>query len=168
MNNNELQNILDQTIVDFDNSTEATPAVIQSRRERIIELEEAIKSLPQSVGMDEYNEGRITHHFATGVYGRELFIPKGSLIVSKIHRGKTFNVIAQGLIAVICPVRGYNVYEAPYSFVSEPFTKRVVMALEDTIWITSHGTDKTDLEEIEEEIIAKDFSQENLFIGGPV
>lgn len=165
MNNNELQNILDQTIVDFDNSTEATPAVIQSRRERIMQLEEAIKSLPQSVGMDEYNEGRIKHHFAGDIYGRELFIPKGSILVSKIHKSHTLNTLSQGVIAIICPVRGYTVYEAPFSFVSEPFTKRVGIAIEDCVWITSHKTDKTDLKEIENEIIAEDFSQENLFIG---
>lgn len=153
-----------QVIADFSNAVELTPEVLQSRRERIVALEEAISTLPGSYGMDEFNEGKIHHHFATGVYGRELFIPAGNVIVSKIHRGKTFNVIAKGRIAVICPHRGYNIYEGPHCFVSEPFTKRVVIALEDTLWITSHGTDKTDLDEVEEEIIAKDFSEAKLLV----
>jgi len=160
----ECNDTLNSMIVDFSRDTENTPAVVQARRDRIVELEKAIAVIPGSYGMDEFNEGKIHHHFGTGVYGRELFIPKGNIIVSKIHRGKTFNVIAKGRIAVICPNNGYNVYDGPYCFVSEPFTKRVVIALEDTLWITSHGTHKTDLLEVEEEIIAKDFSESKLFI----
>lgn len=155
------ENIRD-IIIDFSNRTTLTQEILESRRERILSLEKALKILPDSYGMKEFNEGKIHHHFGTGVYGRELFIPKGNIIVSKIHRGKTFNVIARGKIAVICPNNGYNVYEGPYCFVSEPFTKRVVISLEDTLWITSHGTNKTDLDEIEEEIIAKDFSESKL------
>lgn len=157
MNELECKNMIDSVIADFSNEAPLTPELLQSRRERICALEAAMTSIPDSYGMDEFNEGRVTHHFGTGVYGRELFIPKGNMIVSKIHRGKTFNVIAQGVIAVISPDKGFNIYEGPTCFVSEPFTKRVVIALEDTLWITSHGTDKTDLDEVEEEIIAKTF-----------
>jgi hypothetical protein len=153
-------------MIDFNAKAELTPALLESRRARVLELEAAMQTLPDSYDMDEFNDGKVTHHFGSGVYGRELFIPKGNVIVSKIHRGKTFNVIAKGRIVVICPHKGYNVYEGPQCFVSEPFTKRVVIALEDTLWITSHGTDKTDLVEIEDEIIAKDFSQVTLLKAG--
>lgn len=151
-------------IADFSNDlAEVTPEIVSSRRSRILALEKAMQSLSDSYGMAEFNEGKIHHHFGSGVYGRELFIPKGNMIVSKIHRGKTFNVIAKGKIAVICPNNGYNVYEGPFCFVSEPFTKRVVIALEDTLWITSHGYNGNEnLDEVEEEIIAKDFSECNL------
>lgn len=156
---------LKSMIADFSAETALTPELLSSRRERICDLEEAMKTLPDSYDMEEFNEGKITHHFGTGVYGRELFIPKGNVIVSKIHRGKTFNVIAKGVISVICPNNGYNTYEGPHCFVSEPFTKRIVIAHEDTLWITSHGTDKTDLDEVEEEIIAKDFEEIKLLKG---
>lgn len=168
MNLVECDAALKGMIVDFSNQTEVTPALVESRRERILALEQAMQNLPASYNMQEFNEGKINHHFATGVYGRELFIPKGNVIVSKIHRGKTFNVIARGRIAVICAHKGYNVYEGPFCFVSEPFTKRIVIALEDTLWITSHGTDKTDLDEVENEIIAKDFSEAKLLTGEKV
>lgn len=160
----ECLNTLTGLIADFSRETALTPQLVEERRERIVQLEDAMKTLPASYDMQEFNEGKVAHHFATGVYGRELFIPKGNVIVSKIHRGKTFNVIAKGKIAVICPNKGYNVYDGPFCFVSEPFTKRVVIALEDTLWITSHGTDKTDLNEVEEEIIAKDFSEAKLLM----
>lgn len=152
-------------ITNFSREAELTPELIQSRRERIVELEKALQSVPAAYDMHEFNEGKIHHHFATGVYGRELFIPAGNVIVSKIHRAKTFNVIAKGRIAVICPHRGYNVYEGPHCFVSEPYTKRIVIAIEDTLWITSHGYEGSeDLNEVEEKIIAKDFSETKLLV----
>lgn len=160
MNKSELQVLLDQTVVDFSKDADLTPELLQTRRSRIMKLQHAMEQLPAAVGPDEYNEGNITHHFATGVYGRELHIKKGSLIVSKIHKAKTFNIIAKGTIAVICPNHGYNVYEAPTCFVSNPLSKRVVVAIEDTLWITAHGTYKTNLDEVEEEIISKDFTDE--------
>lgn len=167
MNALECNNALTSMITDFSNQTELTPELVESRRERILVLEDAMKQLPASYDMKEFNEGKVHHHFATGVYGRELFIPKGNVIVSKIHKAKTFNVIASGRIAVICPHKGYNVYEGPHCFVSEPFTKRVVIALEDTLWITSHGyTGSEDLDKVEDEIIAKDFSEAPLLTGG--
>jgi hypothetical protein len=158
MNKELVELDLTQIVTDFSADVELTPEVREARRARICALETALVSIPESYGMSEFNEGKITHHFATGVYGRELFIPKGNVIVSKIHRGKTFNIIAKGVISVISE-QGYHTYEGPYTFVSEPFTKRVVIAHEDTLWITAHGTHQTDLDKVEEEIIAKDFKE---------
>lgn len=162
MNNSEIINQnLQQAITDFSNEAYLTPQLLDERRERICQLEEAMKTLPNSYGMREFNEGKITHHFGTRVYGRELFIPAGNIIVSKIHRGSTINVITKGVISVICPNNGYNTYEAPHIFVSEPYTKRIVISHEDTIWFTAHGNQHniTDLDDLEDEIIAKDFSE---------
>lgn len=155
---------LEEVIADFSNKAELTPALLENRRARILALEQAFLKAPESYNMQEFNEGKIAHHFATGVYGRELFIPAGNVIVSKIHRGKTFNVIAKGCISVICPFNGFNTYVGPYCFVSEPMTKRIVISHEDTLWITSHGTHETDLERVEEEIIAKNF--EDIYLPG--
>lgn len=149
---------IQNAIVDFSSGVEITPALKKERRRRICELEQAMTQMEGSYGMQEFNEGRVNHHHATGVYGRELFIPAGQVIVSKIHKGQTLNIIAAGTISVISEM-GYHTYHAPYVFVSDPFTKRVVISHTDTMWITAHGTDKTNLDDIEEEIIAKDFSE---------
>ena len=169
---NKLQLVHDM-IADFSQSAELTPALIQTRRDRICQLENAISKHPESLTMDEYNPGNIRHHFGSGVYGRELFLHKGTVVVSKIHKRKTFNIIARGLVSVIDPVNGYNTYQGPYTFVSEPMTKRVVIAHEDTLWITTHANedDSEDLDEIEEKTIAKNFeninlNEEQLCLGG--
>lgn len=41
--------------------------------------------------------------------------------------------------------------------ISAPGTKRAVIALEDTTWITVHVTNETDLEKIEDYVIAKTY-----------
>lgn len=161
MNNELIQQNLRQAITDFSDEAYLTPQLLEERRERICQLEEAMKTIPTSYNMKEFNKGKIQHHFGTKVYGRELFIPAGNIIVSKIHRGRTINVITQGVISVICPNNGYKTYEAPHIFVSEPYTKRIVISHEDTIWFTAHGNPNEieDLEDIENYVIAKDFSE---------
>lgn len=153
---------LKSMIADFSSEIVVTAEVLNSRRNRILDLEEAMKQVPDAYGMVEFNEGKIKHHFGTGVYGRELFIPAGNVIVSKIHKGKTLNVIAKGVISVIDPETGYKTYKAPHVFVSSPMTKRIVIAHEDTLWITSHENinDSEDLEEIESRIVAKNFKEQ--------
>lgn len=162
MNNQivELKNM----IADFSSGIVVTAEVLETRRNRILQLEDAMKSTPDSYGMTEFNEGKVKHHFGTGVYGRELFIPAGNVIVSRIHKGKTLNVIAQGEISVIDPEKGFNTYKAPHVFVSSPMTKRIVIAHEDTLWITSHENinNSEDLNEIEDRIIAKNFNDKLL------
>jgi hypothetical protein len=95
----------------------------------------------------------LVHHFAEGVYGRELHIPKGTLLTGKIHKYSQLNVLVKGKILVLV---GDHVeeLEAPMILVSPPGTKRVAYACEDCVWLTVHGTDLTDLGEIEDHFIA--------------
>jgi hypothetical protein len=158
---------LNMFLADFSSDVELTKEVIEHRRKRICDLEKAMESIDGSEDMEEFNAGRVCHHFGTGVYGRELFIPAGQVIVSKIHRGKTLSVIAQGAVTIISE-EGSKTVEAPYVFVSPPFTKRVVVSHTDVVWVTSHENfkDSEDLEEIESRIIAKDFTELNQIEGG--
>jgi hypothetical protein len=154
---------LSSIIADFSKDLELTDELRSQRRARIVEFESALMSIEGSIGDNQINE-QVEHHFATGVYGREMFIPSGQLIVSKIHRGKTMNFIMQGVISVISE-QGYHTYEAPYVFVSSPFTKRIVIAHTDVIWATAQGSHSTDLAELENELIAKDFTELNQIKG---
>jgi len=108
-------------------------------------------------------EPEVEHFFADGCYGRKIKMLKGSIIVGKIHKHSHINVISQGIIQVWTEFDTVT-YEAPITFVSKPFTKRLVKALEDTVWTTAHVTDETDLEKIEAEVIAPDYES----LGGDV
>ena len=101
----------------------------------------------------------VQHHFAPGAYGREMTLPAGLVVVGKIHKHAHINVISKGRVQVFTEQEGVLELAAPCTFVSSPGTKRVVHVLEETVWTTVHVTDKTDLAEIEREVIATDFSE---------
>lgn len=98
----------------------------------------------------------VTHHFAPGLYAREIFLPAGVRIIGKIHRHAHVNTISKGRVTVFTEF-GTQDLQAPVSFVSQPGTKRAVVAHEDTIWTTYHPTQETDLAKIEQHVIAPSF-----------
>lgn len=126
-------------------------ALRDQRRDAIMELQEEMLQMPQV-------EMPVTHHFSKDLYGRELFIPAGTLLVGKIHKHQSFNILAQGDISLLTE-DGVKRVQAPYTVVSKPGIKRVGYAHTDCVWITCHATKETDLEKIEEEVIAKDFGE---------
>lgn len=93
------------------------------------------------------------HHFSPGVYARELRIPKGTILTGKIHRTRHVNVVTRGAIVVYSPIEGMRKIRAPFAFVAEAGTRRLGIAIEDTIWTTYHLTHETDLAKIEAEVI---------------
>lgn len=96
----------------------------------------------------------VKHYFSKGVYGRELFIPKGTVLTGKIHKYSQLNIMSKGELSVLTE-DGIKRVKAPFTVVSPAGTKRVAYAHEDTIWTTIHGTEETDLEKIEEHFIAQ-------------
>jgi hypothetical protein len=85
-------------------------------------------------------------------------IPKGMLVIGKIHQHGHLNIISKGKCAVSTPW-GQEILEAPLMFKSEPGTKRAVIALEDTVWTTFHeNPDNTqDLKVLEAQVISPSF-----------
>ena len=126
------------------------------RREAILRLQDAIISEGHDVGPASCP---VKHHFAPGSYGREMTLPAGMVVVGKIHKHAHINVISKGRVQVFTEQEGVLELAAPCTFVSSPGTKRVVYVLEETVWTTVHVTDKTDLAEIEREVIATDFME---------
>ena len=94
------------------------------------------------------------HYFANGIYAREIFIPKGTLLTGKIHKTEHLNIVSQGEISVLTEAGPQRV-KAPFTIVSLPGTKRVGYAHEDTVWTTIHATTETDLDKLEAELIAE-------------
>ena len=94
----------------------------------------------------------LTHRFTDGMYIREIFMPAGTILTSKIHKTNHPFVVSKGK----CMVYDGNKIEtitAPHTGITEPNTRRLLYIEEDTIWTTFHITDKTDVDEIEKEII---------------
>lgn len=118
-----------------------TPTYAQIRR-----LEEAM------IANLEPAEAPVTHHFADGIYGREMFIPAGTMLTGKIHRFSTLNLLLKGDITVTTP-EGVRRIQAPAVFTSAPGCKKVGYAHADTIWVNVHPTKLTDVDAIEQKFI---------------
>ena len=128
-------------------------------RERVLSLEAAME---REFGSMDNTDGvaPVNHYHCEGNYAREICIPKGVCIIGKIHKHEHINVISQGRCVVVTEA-GREEYAAPKTFISSAGIKRAVYALEDTVWTTIHPTEETDLDKIEQEVIAKDYEDLN-------
>ena len=117
-------------------------------REQVERLQAEMASMPQAELMTE-------HQFSPGMYLRKVFRPAGTLIVGKVHKEPHFFLCAKGEI-IAWTESGMKRLQAGDVVESKPGTKRVTLAVTDAIGITIHKTDKTDLDEIEAELIEPD------------
>lgn len=98
-------------------------------------------------------EAPVTHTFTKDMYSREIFMPKGAILTSKIHKTQHQYVVLSGMVAVFTEKEGVVKLRAPYVGVTEPGTRRLLYALEDTRWITFHPTRLIKVKDIERQII---------------
>jgi hypothetical protein len=118
-----------------------------SNRQKVELLEYGLKQLPNP----NTDELPLKHHLCNGVYMRELHIPAGTCLTGKIHKTEHLNVILQGDISVMTEDGMKRL--GPGVIQSQPGMKRAGFAHADTIWMTVHATDKTDIAEIEAELV---------------
>ena len=114
----------------------------------ILSLEKTMLSMEQ-LPLD------VTHHFSKGVYAREMLIPKGTILTGKMHKHNHLNVVLYGDIEVATEegskrITGHCIFE------SVAGTKRAGFAHEDTLWLTIHPTEETELDKVEADVIADD------------
>jgi hypothetical protein len=93
----------------------------------------------------------VTNRFADGMYIRELFIPKNTVLVGEIHRYEHPYVVSSGHI-LIYTEQGFVNIKAPHTGITAPGTRRIGLALEDTIFTTFHATHLKSVTEILEYI----------------
>lgn len=113
---------------------------------------EQLKALEMEIAKLEPAKLEEAHHFADGVYGREMFAPAGTVLTGKIHKHSTLNVLIQGEITVTTP-DGMKRICAPSVFVSAPGCKKAGYCHTDVRWLNVHPTKLTDLSAIEAKFI---------------
>lgn len=117
--------------------------------EQIGRLQEEISKMPQA-------DGLVTEHFfSDGMYSRKVFRKAGTLIVGKVHKKDHFFICTKGEI-IAWTEKGMKKLTAGDIIECKRGTKRVTLATMDSIGTTVHRTDKTNLDEIEAELIEPD------------
>lgn len=119
-------------------------------RDQVMALQQVMLDMPQAPGMDT------THHFAGGMYCRKIKIPRGTVVVSKVHKTEHFFIGCEGELQVAGQGETYTI--RPGDVVPSPVgTKRVVYALSDVVVLTVHKTDRTVADdELEAELVEVD------------
>jgi quercetin dioxygenase-like cupin family protein len=118
-------------------------------KEQIDKLQQEVSKLPQA-------ENMVTDHFfADGMYSRRVFRKAGTLIIGKVHKKDHLFICAKGEI-IAWTEKGMKKLSAGDIIECKRGTKRVTLATMDSIGTTVHRTDKTNLDEIEAELIEPD------------
>jgi hypothetical protein len=134
----------------------------QNFREKIIEFEKKIIDNPESITDEAFEKKNPTKStFAGGCYIREIFMPAGQYLTTKIHKKEHPFFVLSGKLSIISEDGPIEI-EAPYQGITQPGTKRVLYTHEDTVFITVHATDKTTVEEVTKEVIAEDFNDPDI------
>jgi hypothetical protein len=120
-----------------------------SVRDKVGIIEQEIKKLPEAIF-----ELPVFHHFSHGLYARELHIKKGMITVGKIHKFPCLNILAKGDRSTLIDGKIVRI-RAPHVHVAPAGMKRISYSHEDSVWITVHATQETELEKLEEELVAE-------------
>ena len=124
--------------------------------DKMFEFEEALAKVPGAIHSSEQDFAM--HAFADGLYIRAFTGFKGMLAVSKLHKTNHPYFVMVGDCSVITdegPVR----IKGPYFGITKAGTKRIIYFHENTVWVTVHATEETDLEKIEDVVIAKTYKE---------
>jgi|TARA_R100000455_G_C6219128_1_gene84169 hypothetical protein len=129
-------------------------------REKIAEFEQVVNAHPAKLqAVHKINPTK--HSFADGQYIREIFNPAGLFIVTKIHNKAHPFFLMQGEMSIFSQ-DGIERISAPYHGITQAGTKRAIYTHTECVFVTVHATDKLNIEDIEEEVIAKSFEDVNL------
>lgn len=122
-------------------------------RKAVSIVEDKIRDLPDhKVG----NAYPLKHFFAEGLYIRELTVPAGILTITMCHKFAHPAFLLKGEISVL-EERGIRHVEAPAYFITPKGTKRIIYHHTEVVLVTVHVTNKTDIQEIEKELVSEDF-----------
>lgn len=125
----------------------STNGVKRPLRDQVFAIEKEMLKQPQL-------DLKVINYFCQGIYARELFIPKDTVLVGKIHKYANMNMLTKGRLKVLIGDEIIDVIP-PYIVIAPAGTKRIAYAVEDSIWVTLHRTDETNVDKIEDHFIAQ-------------
>lgn len=94
----------------------------------------------------------VVHHFAAGVYAKQMTLPAGHFAVKHTHNYDHLSILAQGEVVVIVDEE-VTYYEAPACISIKAGQEHRIEAIEDAVWFCIHASDETDSDKIDEVLI---------------
>jgi len=88
-------------------------------REEIQKAQDFLSSVPGAVQGEELEKlCPLKHSFTPGIYVREIFLPKETMIVGKIHKHEHPNFLMSGEVLVVTEGGGKEYLKGPMSIIS--------------------------------------------------
>jgi len=100
----------------------------------------------------------LEHKFVDGAYVRTITIPADIVMTSKIHKVTHPYFVMKGEVDVLTE-SGIQRIKAPYQGITMAGTKRILRTYTEVVWTTVHVTNETDLDKIENQVIAKSYEE---------
>lgn len=102
----------------------------------------------------------LNHSFADGIYCREIRVPAGNFVVTKLFKQEHATFLLKGVVEVITEA-GRTLMHAPCSMITPSGTKRLLYVHEDCIWTCVHANPKNerDIDRIEKFVIAESYDE---------
>lgn len=142
---------ISESIVRFDDNNAITLEHVASKSisntKNIEPLEKMMLEQPQV-------DTPVTHKFGPGVYMREVFLPKGTLVIGHHHIHEHTNIFLKGKMTFFKDDGDKAELSAPLTMVSGP-GRKIAFTHEDCIWINVYSTEETDVEKLEEQLFIK-------------
>ena len=139
-----------------------------STRKKILDFQSMLVNKADEVNIVTHQDSDIfplKHTFADGIYVRQMSMNPGSVVVGAIHKHLHVWFLLTGHISVVTEESTED-YIAPCYVVATPGTKRVIYAHEKSIFVNVHKnpTNTQDIQQLEKNIVAKDFKEYEEYI----
>lgn len=117
-------------------------SIIKLNKNIGIKMDELEKRMAES---NELLVFPLIHRFTDGLYSREVSLGKGCLVTSKTHKVQHQFFLLSGSVLVWNNEGDAQYIKAPFVGITEVNTRRVVYAIEDSVWITCHPNPENEL-----------------------
>lgn len=88
-----------------------------------------------------------------GMYVRETLLPANTFFTTEIHLTRHPFVLSKGHVKVWTRKDGWKEFSAPYTGITEPYTRRLIYTYKEAVWTTFHASEGASVEQIRSEII---------------
>jgi quercetin dioxygenase-like cupin family protein len=95
------------------------------------------------------------HHFSSGIYAKQMTLPKGYFALSHAHNYDHLSILSSGEV-IVKTDNSEKTYTAPACINIEKGLNHSITALEDAVWFCIHATEETDSSKVDEVLIMKE------------
>jgi len=140
---------------------EETSLSVHSFRETVVSLERQMLDSDNPLVIKGNSDSfPLTHSFSDGVYVREMSMLEGGIVIGKIHNRSHTWFLMKGKLK-IANEDGVVTYSAPTYVNANSGAKRVIIALEDSVFVNVHPNPDniTNIDELERILTCETYTQ---------